>query len=77
MRWFERLVAWAGGYFWLPCPVCGEMFGGHEIAHVCTGALVSDDGHAHCVCPKPECSYEAGARNAIAGHAIFLRHNAS
>lgn len=19
------------GYFWLPCPVCGQMFGGHEV----------------------------------------------
>jgi len=19
-----------GGYYWLPCPLCGEMFGGHE-----------------------------------------------
>lgn len=19
------------GYFWLPCPVCGKMFGGHEV----------------------------------------------
>ena len=19
-----------GGFFWLPCPMCGKMFGGHE-----------------------------------------------
>lgn len=25
-----RAIARAGGYFWLPCPVCGEEFGGHE-----------------------------------------------
>ena len=33
-RRFKRAVArwWANahGYFWLPCPRCGEMFGGHE-----------------------------------------------
>ena len=28
--WFEKLRAKLGGYFWLPCPVCGENFGGHE-----------------------------------------------
>lgn len=30
-RWLHRLYAWAGGYFWLPCPHCGRHFGGHEI----------------------------------------------
>lgn len=23
-------IARAGGYFWLPCPLCGVDFGGHE-----------------------------------------------
>lgn len=26
----EKAKAVAGGYFWLPCPCCGEEFGGHE-----------------------------------------------
>ena len=26
----EKLKASLGGYFWLPCPMCGKMFGGHE-----------------------------------------------
>lgn len=30
MRQLQRLYAWAFGYFWLPCPLCGEPFGGHE-----------------------------------------------
>jgi hypothetical protein len=30
-RWLHRLYAAALGYFWLPCPICGRMFGGHEI----------------------------------------------
>ena len=31
-----RIVAWEwfrafiGGYFWMPCPLCGKYFGGHE-----------------------------------------------
>ncbi len=29
-RWCHRCYAWFAGYFWLPCPVCGQMFGGHE-----------------------------------------------
>jgi hypothetical protein len=28
--WLHRRYAWAAGYFWLPCPVCGREFGGHE-----------------------------------------------
>lgn len=29
-RWCHKLFAHALGFFWLPCPACGEMFGGHE-----------------------------------------------
>lgn len=29
-RLAHRLYAKAHGYFWLPCPVCKEPFGGHE-----------------------------------------------
>lgn len=29
-RWVNRLYANLLGYFWLPCPICGQMFGGHE-----------------------------------------------
>jgi hypothetical protein len=29
-RWLQALIAHLGGYFWLPCPICGENFGGHE-----------------------------------------------
>jgi len=30
----RRYQARVGGYFWLPCPQCGEMFGGHECGSV-------------------------------------------
>jgi hypothetical protein len=33
-RWVHRLYAFVAGYFWLPCPVCGRMFGGHEAGNV-------------------------------------------
>lgn len=29
-RWLQHLIANLLGYFWLPCPICGENFGGHE-----------------------------------------------
>ena len=29
-RWFHRWWARFFGYFWIPCPVCGQPFGGHE-----------------------------------------------
>jgi hypothetical protein len=72
MRWFERFVAWAGGYFWLPCPMCGEMFGGHEIANMFTAAVIGEDGHAYCVCPKPQCNHDAAVRNMSNGHPAFV-----
>lgn len=30
-RWMHRIWARFGGYFWLPCPVCNQYFGGHEV----------------------------------------------
>jgi hypothetical protein len=29
-RTLNRLYARLFGYFWLPCPLCGQMSGGHE-----------------------------------------------
>ncbi len=29
-RW-HQFRAFIGGYFWLPCPICREPFGGHEV----------------------------------------------
>lgn len=29
-RWAHRVFAWAARYAWLPCPLCGREFGGHE-----------------------------------------------
>jgi hypothetical protein len=30
LRMWHENYAKKNGYFWLPCPVCGEHFGGHE-----------------------------------------------
>lgn len=29
-RFLNQLWAFIAGYFWLPCPLCGRYFGGHE-----------------------------------------------
>lgn len=29
-RFLHRLYAWWRACFWMPCPRCGRMFGGHE-----------------------------------------------
>lgn len=40
IRLLHRLYATLGGYFWLPCPLCGREFGGHEWREV--GGHLSD-----------------------------------
>lgn len=58
-RWMHKLYANAMGYFWLPCPICGRMMGGHEEGG---GALItSADGTSTGVCSR--CGDMAAARN--------------
>jgi hypothetical protein len=33
-RLLNKLYAHLFGYFWLPCPQCGQFFGGHEWRYV-------------------------------------------
>ncbi len=40
-----------GGYFWLPCPLCGRMFGGHEQG----GMLYLGPAEGQMTCPHPVC----------------------
>ena len=55
-RWLAKLQADVGGYFWLPCPICGENFGGQEVG---PAALMDSTSHGKCVCNKPACEAEA------------------
>lgn len=43
--------AWLGGYFWLPCPLCGEMFGGHQWRK-CGSIRTKQPGLNKLVCPR-------------------------
>jgi len=56
-KFFRRLKAHVLGYFWLPCPICREMFAGYE----CSGSLMTDWSSGWGVCP--DCVDEANRRN--------------
>ena len=60
-KWMRKARANAGGYFWLPCPICGEMFGGFEwkSGH----SLMTSKSEGVGVCPKKKCKEEADRRN--------------
>ena len=48
-RFLHRWWASVAGYFWLPCPICGRMFGGHEKGG---GLQYYAHGRAKITCPK-------------------------
>lgn len=58
MRLLNKIFAFMFGYFWLPCPICGRMFGGHEIADT---VLIGHGPLERLVCKK--CNNEALRRN--------------
>lgn len=73
MRFLHRLLAMIGGFFWLPCPVCGRMFGGHELTRVDTASVVIADGTRRVVCTNPMCSHAAAVINIRNGHDEYVR----
>lgn len=54
-RWraASRVYAALRGYFWLPGPVCGRFFGGHEMGQFAVFSAGSDTGQI--ACPDPHC----------------------
>lgn len=58
-RILHRIYTFILGYFWLPCPLCGRYFGGHEVQ----ASILNDpyDGCGRGVCPN--CTEIARARN--------------
>mgnify|MGYP001612338502 CR=1 FL=1 len=59
-RFLAQALAFLGGYFWLPCPICGEPFAGFEWGD---GILATSPGGGVGVCSKPECEAEAARRS--------------
>lgn len=56
--WVRRIWAGVTGTFWLPCPLCGDSYGGYEA----NGAGIPDvsrQGVYRMVCPKRGCQERA------------------
>lgn len=49
-RRLNHLYAVLGAYFWHPCPLCGEYFGGHEWLY--GNSLMTSPNTGKCVCPN-------------------------
>lgn len=73
-RFVHRLYAHALGYFWQPCPICGNHFGGHE--YVSGGSVIYSQGEAwtaaHTICHRPMCHYYAGILNVTNGYRVYV-----
>jgi hypothetical protein len=63
-RWLQKIKANQGGYFWLPCHICGEPYGGHESA----GTEMVTPSRGRSVCAN--CVDEAARRS----DAMYQRH---
>lgn len=61
VRLLAKLRAYTGGYFWLPCPKCGEYFGGHEWDHHYVGIATDRPGVTKGVCNA--CAVEIESRH--------------
>jgi len=57
-RFLNAIVACLGGYFWLPCPICGKNFAGYELIGCIYTSWTTGKG----VCWR--CSEKAGEKNA-------------
>lgn len=57
-RFIAKFLASAGGYFWLPCPICDEPFAGFE-----WGESIVTGSSGRGVCSKPSCCEEARRRS--------------
>lgn len=55
--WYRWLHAFLGGYYWLPCKMCGRNYGGGEE----TGSLLIDPGQGYSVCYR--CQEQADEHN--------------
>jgi|HubBroStandDraft_5_1064220.scaffolds.fasta_scaffold04165_7 hypothetical protein len=56
-RWVNWLYALVAGYFWMPCRMCGRMYGGHEEC----GTLMLSYSSGICVCQN--CAAKAQEKN--------------
>lgn len=55
MKILNQFYAWVFGYFWLPCPKCKAMFGGHQVSPGGAHVIVTEADGQHCYCVCPAC----------------------
>ena len=72
-RFVHHFYATVKGYFWLPCPICGKNFGGHEI-DMHTTVLWSEPYRGSFTCRNPACTKEARRRNAVHTERLRGKH---
>ncbi len=53
-RLWHRLYAFAGAYYWKPCPLCQKYYGGHEEikGYLEKGSQYWGSQHGIMVCPE-------------------------
>ena len=69
-RFIHCILAHGRGYFWLPCPICGRKFGGHEYNSI---YLKVGPNTGKSICRDPACAVEARRRNVI--EPVWQRQN--
>jgi hypothetical protein len=68
-RDYQRRYAERYGYFWLPCVLCGEDFGGHEGGgSIPAGDMGFTDGveRSHTICPRCTAERQRAAEDRLA-----------
>jgi hypothetical protein len=58
-RHFHEWFATSHGYFWIPCPVCGRPFGGHELGDIVPDPA-SGPGRGKGICPACAAAMNGG-----------------
>ncbi len=59
-RIFQQMYAFLHSYFWLPCPLCGQHFGGHEWLNEDNSCILSSWDAGQGVCP--DCTRNGAAK---------------
>lgn len=71
-RVLRHLLSVVGGFFWLPCPCCGEPFGGFEVGHRHLDLEPNEGGGYASLCTCRWCDTCAGADREQADLAALL-----
>jgi hypothetical protein len=61
-RRMAQTKAWVNGNFWLPCPLCGNTFGGHEWIGRITLPMGRNVAYSAGVCPDCEAYLLRGSK---------------